>query len=402
LVQGAEQQLQQLQQLQWQQQQGRQQQAPACLHSFHEQMGAVLDNCRPWLSEDGADAIAYCCQPELTWMVPQQGAGVGGDGLVRAGRHFKKGEVVEESPAVLLRFGDLKGCYLEPYCCVAGREDLLLPLGWGLLFGQHRQGNLAVECLWQRPPPPLGLNTDVDAAGPDTQIIGDCRPWLIFRAMQPIDVGQPLRIDSTCAALPPLPPIFEAARGAFKETSLQMANPLAEEEELVLDKAPLAISRYSASGKSTFVAASPIHGLGVFAKQSMVCGDLAELVPVLPVEYKHVCCNMLRDYIFGSDFVAPAGQHSSSVVLLPLGYGGMFNHRSGRPTVYAKRYLDQPFLQCWCIQAPVQAGEELMIDYGAGYWEAPWRSAAAASTQGKGEQLYDGRDSRTDTHQLYC
>merc|ERR1712008_132290 len=118
----------------------------------------------------------------------------------------------------------------------------------------------------------------------------------------------------------------------------------------------------------------------------------------------------MGDYIFGSDLVALAGQQSSSIVLLPLGYGGIFNHSSERPSVYAKRYLDQPFLQCWGIQAPVQAGEELLINYGAGYWEAPWRSATAtaASThvnaparlgRGRGEWLDAGPDGRTTMYQ---
>ena len=39
------------------------------------------------------------------------------------------------------------------------------------------------------------------------------------------------------------------------------------------------------------------------------------------------------------------------------------------------RYDHWPFLQALVCQEPVVAGEELLLDYGAAYWVAPWRDA---------------------------
>ena len=56
------------------------------------------------------------------------------------------------------------------------------------------------------------------------------------------------------------------------------------------------------------------------------------------------------------------------------------SHVSGRsgsprycPGLY--RYDHWPFLQAVVCQEAVEPGEELLLDYGAAYWSAPWRDA---------------------------
>lgn len=325
-------------------------------------MGAAFALCG--CVESGAPA-------DMIWLVPGFGDQRIDGGGTRAGRAYAHAEVVECSPCVPLGTGALRGCFLEDYCfsCPAmtaglpmagrGQELLLLPLGWGLLLPRRRGGNLAVEYGAEQPP-------CADAGA----LAAPCH-WLVFRALQPIAAGQFLFIDT-----PPLPPVFKASQAATGVSNFAMREPGEEEEEYVLHDAPRSVRRLQSPPVA--LGASTVHGLGVFAARDIECGETLELVPMLPVLYTEICCSLLRDYVFGGDFAFPAGE-PSDVVLLPLGFGGVYNH-GARPNVYAKRYLDQPFLQAWVAQTSVLAGAELLLAYGPGYWDAPWRAAPVDAT----------------------
>ena len=114
---------------------------------------------------------------------------------------------------------------------------------------------------------------------------------------------------------------------------------------------------------------SSIHDLGCFATKSMAAGEIAEHIPVLPLLWKDVHHQVLRDYVFASEIIHGT---NTPYVVLPLGFGALYNH-SKQPNVCLYRYDMWPFLQAVVCQEDVEVGDELLLNYGDAYWEAPWR-----------------------------
>ena len=99
-------------------------------------------------------------------------------------------------------------------------------------------------------------------------------------------------------------------------------------------------------------------GRGVFAVHAVEAGATLELCPTLEVADGDVS-GLLGDYVFRS------GENPENVILM-LGYGMLYNH-SAQPN--AEYVEDEPGWIAFVALRPVEAGEEITIDYGAEWWD---------------------------------
>lgn len=100
------------------------------------------------------------------------------------------------------------------------------------------------------------------------------------------------------------------------------------------------------------------HGRGVYATRRFAEGDLVETCPTVQVPSDEVT-GMLRDYVFTSV--------QEREIVLPLGYGMLYNHSADPNVEYAQ---DDPSEIAFYALRAVRPGEELTIDYGEEWWEA--------------------------------
>mmetsp|Transcript_39426 Transcript_39426/g.91441 ORF Transcript_39426/g.91441 Transcript_39426/m.91441 type:complete len:150 (-) Transcript_39426:63-512(-) len=127
------------------------------------------------------------------------------------------------------------------------------------------------------------------------------------------------------------------------------------------------------------VGASRVHGHGVFATRAFQAGEVVEVCPCL-----EVCRESLeraapergadlRDYLFD---VQPQGsERASTVMLLPLGCGMAYNHRSDSNLSYVARLKDKKII--FRARCYIPTGDELFIDYGEEWWTARgWKPMA--------------------------
>lgn len=190
---------------------------------------------------------------------------------------------------------------------------------------------------------------------------------MCVHAVRHIDPGEAL-----CIHMPGqgAPPVFEACRAAAGVDALEFPEDSDEEDAHGWLDAPESVVQLDA--QKLEVRRSQVHGVGVFARVDFEAGDVVEVAPVLPLLFSELRHTRLHEYVFGSDFVTPPLGRRSSVVLLPLGLGALYNHDHA-PNVWVRRFQHQPFVQAWVALDSVPAGSELFVSYGAGYWAAPWR-----------------------------
>jgi SET domain-containing protein len=100
------------------------------------------------------------------------------------------------------------------------------------------------------------------------------------------------------------------------------------------------------------------HGRGVFAARRFDKGEPVESCPTLELPSSQVT-GLLNDYVFGSN-------EGEDQVLLLLGFGMLYNHSAEPNLEYVQ---DEPNVITFVTIKPVEAGEELTIDYGEEWWE---------------------------------
>lgn len=99
-------------------------------------------------------------------------------------------------------------------------------------------------------------------------------------------------------------------------------------------------------------------GRGVFAARDIEEGETVELCPTLEVADADVS-GRLGDYVFRS------GSNEENVILM-LGYGMLYNHSSEPNAEYVE---DEEGWIAFVATRPVEAGDEVTIDYGAEWWD---------------------------------
>jgi uncharacterized protein len=100
------------------------------------------------------------------------------------------------------------------------------------------------------------------------------------------------------------------------------------------------------------------HGRGVFATRDVAEGEIVEVCPTLELHEDEVAGRLL-DYVFDSGYDPHA-------VVLPLGYGMLYNHASPANIEYVEH--DEDAIAYVAVR-DIRAGEELTIDYGGEWWE---------------------------------
>ncbi len=105
---------------------------------------------------------------------------------------------------------------------------------------------------------------------------------------------------------------------------------------------------------------SPVAGYGVFLNVDALEGARIEECLTLRTELNGVGTS---DYVF-----EVRDDDDELIPLLPLGYGALYNH-SATPNVEWEYDPDTDLLSFFALRA-IAAGEELLFDYGALYWES--------------------------------
>jgi uncharacterized protein len=121
--------------------------------------------------------------------------------------------------------------------------------------------------------------------------------------------------------------------------------------------APRGASQQGAARRAGLEVRAARHGRGVFATRRFRTGELVERCPTVALPDSDVT-GLLGDYVYNS---VAAGD-----VLLVLGYGMLYNH-SPEPNV--EYVQEDPSTIDYLALRPIEAGEELTIDYGAEWWD---------------------------------
>ena len=100
------------------------------------------------------------------------------------------------------------------------------------------------------------------------------------------------------------------------------------------------------------------HGRGVFAARDIPEGETIEVCPTLELAEDDVAGRLL-DYVFDSGY----DEHA---VVMPLGYGMLYNHSAEANTEYVEHDEDAI---AYVAKRDIAAGEELTIDYGRDWWD---------------------------------
>ena len=111
----------------------------------------------------------------------------------------------------------------------------------------------------------------------------------------------------------------------------------------------------------------PGAGDGLFTRVSLAEGETLEVIGVL-VEAGSVADRCTR---YADAYKFRVGD----LLLIPLGYAGMVNH-SSRPNV--EKVIDGRSVYLRTLR-PIEAGEELFLTYGEGYFEATGLSPTSFS-----------------------
>lgn len=106
-----------------------------------------------------------------------------------------------------------------------------------------------------------------------------------------------------------------------------------------------------------YVAASPIHGRGVFSHRTIRAGEHIETAPLIPIsnnEDELLKNTSLYHYYF-------LVKNESIKVVIGLGYSSIYNHRAPSNATYRinlyKQTIDIKAMQI------IKAGEEIFINY---------------------------------------
>lgn len=325
---------------------------------------------------------------------PRQGRGKGAAGLplVTAGLPFREGDEVTRTFCLELKPDELAHSYLDAYCPrapwpspyggAAPSKLFPLELGFVLLAGSDQGGlrrmapNLVAEPVRAPPPRPprtaeMEEDDDSDEDGQRWEPDPGAAPcaWLRFRALRNIAEGDPLVAvpQHGCGASPPNASVFEAAREAMAMDAwhLDLAAAVKERDIEKHERAPDVV--VLPSDPSTMVAASPLGGVGVFARRDLHAGELLEVAPLLPMwDAESVDIDsVVSDYVMTSPWSADQGLLS----FMPLGAGVIYNHAEYQNVEYVY-YEATPFLQRWSALDFIARGKELFNSYGDEYWES--------------------------------
>ena len=116
-----------------------------------------------------------------------------------------------------------------------------------------------------------------------------------------------------------------------------------------------------------YVARSPIHGLGIFANEDILKGEVFEITPLLDV-VKSKEEDLGREFLYDYRFAYNKNGKTTKLVLA-LGYGSLYNH-SDDPNANWKLNEVLDMFEFYAVK-DIKRGQEILIYYGnKEYWEA--------------------------------
>jgi SET domain-containing protein len=113
-----------------------------------------------------------------------------------------------------------------------------------------------------------------------------------------------------------------------------------------------------------YVSKSSIHGYGVFAKETILEGEIIEECPIhdLNIPYGE-SSPLFIDYRFNW----PQGGDKWDKQVLSWGYGSLYNH-SNNPNAYWRSNIEKETFE-FCSLRTINSDEEILVYYGGeGYW----------------------------------
>lgn len=115
--------------------------------------------------------------------------------------------------------------------------------------------------------------------------------------------------------------------------------------------------------KKLYVSNSPIHGLGVFASEFIMSGEVVEVCPILDLKIpKDKVSDVLLDYRFNW----PQGIDWDKQVM-PFGWAAIYNHSNTPNTLWRSNISNQTF-EFYAVK-DINPDEELLVYYGdVNYW----------------------------------
>jgi len=116
------------------------------------------------------------------------------------------------------------------------------------------------------------------------------------------------------------------------------------------------------------ISKSNIHGFGVFTDVKIKSGDLVEQCPTL------ILHNTKADLIHPSlqNYVYQYIMDGKSIPIVPLGWGGIYNHSDNQNLNYKAEYLivqdENKLVFNFWANRDIEVGEELFVNYGKEYF----------------------------------
>lgn len=273
---------------------------------------------------------------------------------------------------------------VTPFSAEAGAA--LLPLGWGMLYADALRVAASANLAWRC----------------DQQ---DGKHWVVLSASEHIFAGRELVVTSRGWPAPEDASKQDAVSYAAERldaTALELLNEAQERKELATADIEVA-----GGGEimhpccDVQVAASPLHGVGVFARRCFAKDEVVEVAPCVVVEDNEVpsysggfegFSHGFADYTYEVHPRCKA-RRRKAMCGLALGCGSIYNH-SCDPNVEHRWALGSAHRRIGChplalsyayvALRDIAFGEELLQDYGAEYWESRggdpsgWPSVASA------------------------
>jgi SET domain-containing protein len=124
------------------------------------------------------------------------------------------------------------------------------------------------------------------------------------------------------------------------------------------------MEQYVKTPNKIYVGESPIHGLGVFASEKILTGELIEECPILslPMSFGETS-SLLIDYRFNW----PSGVNEWVEQVVALGFGSLYNHSESPNAYWYSNYEKRTF--SFVSTRDIEPGEEIFVWYGdVNYW----------------------------------
>lgn len=153
------------------------------------------------------------------------------------------------------------------------------------------------------------------------------------------------------------------------EATITDSRPASHDEEPVCKKKSEWPGIISGPSPKIEVRRSPVHGLGVFAKEKILAGELIEESKLLQLGHRRNMQHdaVLGDYVWGNRNCDCMECRTYGVKqYLALGFGSLYNH-ADKPNTRTRLDFQQELIT-FTANEDIEAGSEIFTHYGGKYW----------------------------------